>query len=154
MEDFHYVCEIIPENQNGRINEFFPQSRYNNKKGLKLHNYGDSSFCKFKIPNNYKKSGVYVIKVDGKTKYVGECKNLSSRFNSGYGNISPRNCYKRGQPTNCRINKKIMCETKNKKQTTLFFKETNNRLQLEQQLILELNPEWNKTQGKCFNPKK
>jgi hypothetical protein len=29
---------------------------------------------------------------------------LSARFNAGYGNISPKNCFKGGQETNCRVN--------------------------------------------------
>jgi hypothetical protein len=35
---------------------------------------------------------------------VGECANLSARFNTGYGNISPKNCFKGVQETNCRLN--------------------------------------------------
>ena len=35
---------------------------------------------------------------------MGECANLSVRFNAGYGNISPKNCFKGGQETNCRLN--------------------------------------------------
>ena len=30
-------------------------------------------------------AGVYLIKVNDEIKYLGECMNLSTRFNSGYG---------------------------------------------------------------------
>ncbi len=74
-----------------------PQSRYKNNKGLLLNNHGSGHFCKFVIPKNCMINGVYAIVVNKELKYIGECVNLSSRFNSGYGNISPRNCFKGGQ---------------------------------------------------------
>ena len=44
------------------------------------------------------------LALDGDLRYVGECANLSARFNVGYGNISPKNCFSGGQETNCRLN--------------------------------------------------
>ncbi len=58
------MYDIIPNQENGKIDEFFPQSRYDNKKGLNLHTYGKGAFCKFKIPKDYRKEGVYLIFVD------------------------------------------------------------------------------------------
>jgi len=155
LKQFLYVCDILPDQENGNINEFSPQSRYHNKKGLELHNYGNGSFCKFKIPNDYQKAGVYIIVVDGLPKYVGESENLSTRFNAGYGNISPRNCYTpRGQQTNCRINRLILESIKKGNKIKLLFQETNNRVRLEEQLIQEINPEWNRTQGTKRPPRR
>jgi len=143
---FNYVCDITPDrDNNGDVKEFSPQKDYDNKKGLKLNKYGDGSFCKFKIPKDYQKAGVYIISVDESPKYVGECENLSIRFNSGYGNISPRNCYTGGQQTNCRINKLILDSVKNSHSIKLFFQETNKKFMLEEMLIDQLSPEWNKT---------
>jgi hypothetical protein len=154
LEQFHYICDIIPEQTDGNINEFYPQSRYNNEKELKLHAYGSGSFCKFKIPNNHKKAGVYAIIVDGSPKYIGKCKNLSARFNSGYGNISPRNCYTpRGQPTNCRLNRLILDTSKKGKQIKLYFQETENRSTVEANLIQKLHSDWNRTQGTKKTPR-
>ena len=42
---------------------------------------------------------------DGQIIYIGETAGLRQRFNMGYGNISPRNCYVGGQSTNCKMNK-------------------------------------------------
>jgi hypothetical protein len=38
--------------------------------------------------------------VDESKEYVGECRDLVKRFNSGYGQISPRNCFVGGRRTN------------------------------------------------------
>lgn len=130
-----------------------PQKNYNNKRGLKLHKYGHGSFCKFKIPNDYQTKGVYILYSNGSPKYVGECQNLSSRFNSGYGNISPRNCYTGGQLTNCRINKLILNSIKKGNQIKLHFQKTKNRFSLEDELIEELHPKWNRTKGSRKVPK-
>jgi hypothetical protein len=87
---FYKICDIRPEpSDSGSVAEFMPQDRYENVKQIPLNKYGAGPFCKFKIPNNYNACGVYVITVEGRLKYVGECENLSNRYNIGYGNISP-----------------------------------------------------------------
>jgi hypothetical protein len=55
---------------------------------------------------------VYLISVGERAIYVGECRHLAQRFNMGYGTIQPRNCYERGQQTNCRINMLIFEEAR------------------------------------------
>ena len=126
-----------------------PQPMYENVKNYPLHNYGKGPFCKFKINKNYsKKTGVYTIFIDGDLKYVGECDDLFKRFNMGYGNISPRNCFEGGQPTNCRINSSIMNHFKQGLKIDLYFFETNDRFKLEHELIKKYNPKWNLTLGK------
>jgi len=149
---FQYVCEIIPElDKNGIPKEYLPQSDYKNKSNIPLHGYGDGSFCRFKVPNScVKKSGVYIILIDGIPKYVGKCKNLRMRFNTGYGNISPRNCYKGGQQTNCRINNLVLKTYKNGTRIELLFFETEDRINIERTLIEKLNPEWNRSMGKLL----
>lgn len=144
-----YICEIVPEkNESGAINEYHPQKSYRNAATSKLHNYGKGPFCKFRIPNNIKLTGVYVIKVDGLIKYVGECEDLSHRFNAGYGNISPRNCFVGGQSTNCKINAHIIKEKQKGRAIQLYFAATEERLVLERELINQYKPEWNSTLGK------
>jgi len=145
---FQYVCEIIPElDENGMPNEYMPQSRYKSSSTIPLHKYGNGPFCRFKIPKEYKKTGVYVISVDENPVYVGECKDLEVRFRMGYGNISPRNCFKGGQPTNCRINNLILERYNDGSRIILLFSETGDRFNIESILIKELNPKWNKTIG-------
>lgn len=84
-------------------------TKYRNIKRLKLHQYGDSIFCKFNIENKYKRlKGLYCFAINDRIVYIGRCTdNYSKRINYGYGNISPRNCFIGGQSTNCRINAKI-----------------------------------------------
>jgi len=76
--------------------------------------------------------------------YIGKTEDLGRRFNQGYGNISPRNCYEGGQQTNCRINNFILNSLKENRKITLYFYETADLDNLEPQLIKELKPEWNK----------
>jgi hypothetical protein len=61
-------------------------------------------FCKFTVPRRYQTSGAYALTADGELRYIGERANLAARFNAGYGNISPKNCYRGGQETNCHLN--------------------------------------------------
>lgn len=146
---FEYVCEIVPElGENGLPVEYTPQSSYGNRKRLPLHKYGTGPFCRFGVPRSFRgHGGVYVILVDDCPKYVGRCEDLESRFNLGYGRISPRNCFLGGQPTNCRVNSLILAASKERSAIQLFFYETEDRLNLEDVLIEELMPEWNRTTG-------
>lgn len=147
---FEHICEIIPNSNSDETPvEYHPQERYANKKNLCLNKYGKGPFCKFTIPRKYKqKSGVYLIEIDKNFQYVGECDDLHKRFGMGYGNISPRNCFEGGQPTNCRINYNILKMNKTRKKIHLYFTETKNRFEIEHQLIRKLKPPWNKTIGK------
>lgn len=148
--DFHRICKITLEiNSEGRPIEYLPQLEYRNARGLRLHEYGQGPFCRFTIPSGFEgKAGVYVLLLDEKPVYVGECGDLSTRYNNGYGNISPRNCYTGGQSTNCRINSLILEAMKNGSAIELLFAESQGRYGLENFLITELNPRWNKTLGK------
>lgn len=142
---FEKICIISPEcGSNGLGKEFIPQGRYRNDKGLPLNKYGSGPFCKFKIPNNFNKSGVYAIVVEGVVKYIGECLNLSSRFNMGYGNISPRNCFVGGQETNCRINSLIYNHARQGKNIALWFFHTENYKSIEHELRESQELEWNR----------
>ena len=96
--EFEYVCDIEPLREtDGSLRHHMSQGRYINARNLPLNRYGSGPFCKFRIPNRLEVSGVYVLTVDGAPRYVCECANLSARFNAGYGNISPKNCFKGGQ---------------------------------------------------------
>ena len=148
--NFLHVCEITPKfDSHKNILEYLPQDRYENKKNLKLNQYGDGPFCKFTIDRKYsKKTGVYFIIIENVIQYVGECDDFHKRFGMGYGNISPRNCFEGGQLTNCRINSNILKSIKSQKKVDLYFLETNDRFKIEHELILKYNPLWNKTSGK------
>jgi hypothetical protein len=148
--DFAEVCSLEPiKGVDGKTMEFMPQERYANSNGLSLNRYGDGPFCQFGIPSSWTgKAGVYMLLVDGNPRYIGECQDLFARFNLGYGIISPRKCYKGGQETNCRINSLILKATNNGCSIDLVFHETNNRIEIEQELISHLNPPWNRSAGR------
>lgn len=106
--EFEHVCDVEPLRDAGGVSvRFMPQDRYQNARNLPLNRYGAGPFCKFRVPTRFQVSGVYVLTIDNDLRYVGECANLSARFNAGYGNISPKNCFKGGQETNCRLNNLI-----------------------------------------------
>lgn len=141
---FQFVCEIIPElEKDGIPKEYMPQSRFRNVSNLPLNQYGKGPFCRFKITHTFRKTGVYLVVINETPKYVGECEDFGKRWNMGYGVISPRKCYKGGQSTNCRINNLILGAFKSGDKIKLFFHETNNRLEIEDELTAKLNPEWN-----------
>lgn len=111
-----------------------------------LHAYGNGPFCKFRIPREHHQEGVYILTVDDQPYYVGECVDLTDRYNNGYGNISPRNCYEGGQRTNCRINNLILKTVQAGHQIDLWFFATDKREVIETQLIGALNvrDRWNR----------
>lgn len=152
QEQFEFICQIEPlMNEDGSIIEYEPYKQYKKAESVKIHRYGKGPFCRFSIPNNINYAGVYILKINKKVKYVGECLDLSSRYNKGYGLISPRNCFVGGQSTNCKINSLILQETKNGSVVELLFCKSQDRFTLERELIEEYKPEWNSTIGKRIN---
>ncbi len=143
--EFKHICKIeVCRNDQGEILEHFPQSRYSKAATTQLHKYGSGPFVKFTIAKSFNKSGVYIITVNNQKKYVGETKDLTKRYNSGYGNISPRNCFKGGQETNCRLNFNIYNEMKEGNQVDLWFFETFDFKTIENQLRAKNRLEWNR----------
>jgi len=144
---FDFVDSISPDRDaSGSIHEFRPQQRYVKGNASLLHKYGDGTFCRFRIavPQKVRRMpGVYALVVDGSVRYIGECKDLYKRFNAGYGNISPRNCYVGGQMTNCRINRRVLDESKSGRRVDLYFHATSCRFAVEKGLIASCAPPWN-----------
>ncbi|WP_102272465.1 GIY-YIG nuclease family protein [Cytobacillus massiliigabonensis] len=153
--DFDFICEIKPEcDLIGRVKEFTPQNEYINLQNLLLNKYGEGPFCSFTIPSEFRNKGVYAIKVSNEVVYIGECENFSQRFNAGYGQISPRNCFVGGQSTNCRINNNILMASKSNQEIMLYFHETDNRFEVEMKLINDVIPKWNISRGKMKKQRK
>jgi hypothetical protein len=142
--EFLHICRIEPERDGGNVLRFQPQPAFKNLRGLPRNNYGDGPFCKFRIPNRYNLSGVYALSVAGSRKYIGECRNLSARVNAGYGNISPRNCFKGGQETNCRLNHLIYRAAVDGLAIDLWFHQTPNFKAVEHELLAIERPLWNR----------
>jgi hypothetical protein len=142
--EFGHVCDIEPlRDDAGAIQLVMPQSRYRNVATAPLNRYGAGPFCKFKIPGRFNASGVYILMVDEDVRYVGECANLSSRFNAGYGNISPKNCYKGGQETNCRLNN-LICLAASGGRVSLWFFATADYKTMEAALRATMKLVWNR----------
>jgi hypothetical protein len=143
--EFECICDIVPlRGTNGSLTQFMPQERYRNARNLPLNKYGAGPFCKFTIPSRYQVSGVYILTVDEEPRYVGECANFSARFNAGYGNISPKNCFRGGQETNCRLNNLLYAANLAGKHVSLWFLQTADYKQVEANLRYALKPAWNR----------
>ena len=143
--EFEHICDIEPAREtDGSVRRFMPQDRYENFRNLPLNNYGAGPFCKFTIPSRFRSCGVYVLTIDDEVRYVGECANLSSRFNAGYGNISLKNCFKGGQETNCRLNNLVYLAAQAGGHISLWFFRPADFKSLEAALRTTLNASWNR----------
>jgi hypothetical protein len=96
------------------------------------------------IPNHIAASGVYVLTINDEVQYAGECANFAARFNAGYGNISPRNCFEKGQETNCRLNNLVYSTITAGETVTLCFFQTADYKRVEAELRSILRPVWNR----------
>jgi len=141
---FEWAALIRPEVDDfGAPQAFHPHSAYANPQNLALHPYGEGPFCRFRIPTNLQEAGVYMLLVSDTPVYVGECTNLATRFNHGYGAISPRDCYTGGRPNYCRINHLLYAIAKSGKQTEVWFRKTANRPAIAEELTKALKTPWN-----------
>jgi hypothetical protein len=152
--EFQFVSLLVAERDSyGHIIEYLPATRYNNTKHYPLNAWGEGPFCHFRLePKSWEVLGAYAITDESdKVLYLGKCtgrtSTLAKRFNNGYGSIQPRNCYKGGQSTNCRINHLVLGKNKSGNKLRLFFHETNNGQEagdLEGNLIRQIGkPPWN-----------
>ena len=69
--------------------------------------------------------------------------NLFERFYMQYGNISPRNCFKGGRETNCRLNQLIFGAVKKGHTIQLIALTCDDQDAFESALIRQLSPPWN-----------
>jgi len=142
---FQLIDEITPEKDcSGKVIEYFPQKRYEKAESTNLHKYGKGPFCEFRIGNLQTESGVYLLSIDNKIKYIGECVNFEERWGPrGYASIQPRNCFVGGQSTNCKINNLILTEYLRGGKLQLWFYKTQDYKAIERQLISKYKPDWN-----------
>ena len=139
----------LERDERGEVTGHLPQSRFSNERNLPLNKYGAGPFCRFRVAKGWHYGGVYILTNGNDPLYVGECENLERRWGSqGYGNISPRNCYKGGQETNCRINNLIFVGAKSGAEFGLWFRAVDGdkhaRRAIESELISFLLPPWNR----------
>lgn len=140
---FRFLQSIVPVCCNsGQIRKYYPQEDCYNKDNLPLLKYGRGAFCRFSITaGNWR--GVYLWVSEGKIIYIGETENLRERFNMGYGNISPRNCYRGGQSTNCKMNQIILELYEKGQKVELYFLETLNNKAVELELLKNIKTLYN-----------
>lgn len=140
--EFSFLQQLIPVCEKGAVKEYYPQEAFDNRNHLPLLSNGHGAFCKFSIDASAV-PGVYLWVVNGKIIYIGETVNLQQRFNMGYGNISPRNCYLGGQSTNCKMNKVVMECYKKGQPVSLYFHQTKNNKQVELDLLRQITTPYN-----------
>jgi NADPH-dependent 2,4-dienoyl-CoA reductase/sulfur reductase-like enzyme len=68
---------------------------------------------------------------------------FKKRFNMGYGNISPKNCFIGGQRTNCKMNKVVLQMYSENKKIDIYFLETKNYKMVEEDLLLSIETPYN-----------
>lgn len=146
---FHSMGYIEPlKTENGLIVVDKPQRRYRNLKGLDYNKHcdADTEFTEFRVEGLPSSKGVYVWLIDNEKElsYIGEGVNLRKRFSStGYGKISPRNCFVGGQSTNCKMNHEVLEKWNEGKCFHLYILETERHKGIEKKLIMKYHPELN-----------
>lgn len=137
----HCTIELIPHD--GSL-KYFPQRNFDNVKGYPLLKgiTMDTPFCKFK-PDLPKGKGVYLWVVEEEIIYLGEAEDLRSRFNSGYGNISPRNPYLGGQSANVKMNRAALEILESGKQIDIHYALVEDHKGAEAYLLSRINTKYN-----------
>lgn len=140
--EFIYAQSLIPELENKNPVLYYPEKNYDNLKNLPLLYHGRGPFCRFSV-NLPPVSGVYLWVLRQEIVYIGEAVDLRRRFNMGYGNISPRNCYLGGQSTNCKMNKVVLKAFQAGTPVDLFYLPTSEYKQVELQLLRSIRTKYN-----------
>lgn len=126
VADFRQLSLSIELDPNGRPVEYTPHTRYSAGPNARIHKYGLGPFCRLHVANAPALEGVYLVCVDGAVAYIGKCQDARMRWGQqGYGLISPRNCYVGGQPTNCKVNHRILEAAKAGRDLELWFRDTH-----------------------------
>lgn len=143
--EFRRVAVIRPEaDANGLPVEEMPHLQYDNRAGLPLNRHGYGPFCRFSVWGLPPRPGVYAVTVAGGLVYVGIANDLRERWGArGYGRIHPRNCFRGGQSTNCKVNHAILTAARGGREIQLWIHETLSLRPVEQRLISRFEPPWN-----------
>ena len=142
---FRHVTRISPEaGPDGEPVEYMPQRRYHAAASTPMNRHGHGPFCRFSVAGLPAAPGVYAVTVEQKLAYVGIAASLKRRWGpSGYAQIQPRNCFKGGQSTNCKVNHAILVAARDGLPVRLWMHQTATPRPIEAQLIAELSPPWN-----------
>jgi hypothetical protein len=143
---FVFIQELKPQRGlTGKIKQYDPKAQYAKKATTPLNKYGAGPFCRFSLNKRelWGVKGVYALFDTQNLLYIGQTVNLLQRFNDGYGNIAPRNCYAGGQNTNCKINAMVLQKCLEGEHVFLFFFESSDYDRVEHELIEALFPPYN-----------
>ena len=111
-----------------------------------LNPHGDEVYCSFRIEGALAaKKGLYCFCVGGDVMYIGRSHDpFEKRMNTGYGQISPKNCYLDGQSTNCHLNSIIEQERRPIQYFVCALEVDNSEIdKLETELLGHYQPPWN-----------
>jgi len=112
-----------------------------------LNPYGDKLFCKFRMASKEvgDGKGLYLYKLANRIMYVGKTTaSFYRRINAEYGNISPKNCYRDGQETNCHVNSLINGIDRSRLSLWIcVFDDITELKEIEKYFIRTLLPPWN-----------
>jgi len=142
------VNQNYPQELNTNLGKFLLKLKNDGDEFYKefLNKYGDLEYSIFSLTNQnqYSLKGVYFYYLNNELKYIGRCRdNMQKRVNSGYGKISPKNCYKDGQSTNCKVNA-FATQYRESVVLKIYPMDDVKEIEaLENRLINELTPEWN-----------
>lgn len=140
------VCRQYPSALNEKLGKFLYGLKINGDKFYLrfLNEYGDSTHCDFSMAEPLESKGLYCLVTGGVVRYIGRSHDpFEKRINQGYGHLSPKNCYRDGQATNCHLNSLI---AEHWAQITFYVCPLENDDEidaLERALVRQLRPEWN-----------
>ncbi|WP_344731740.1 hypothetical protein [Nocardioides fonticola] len=126
----------------GAVATYTAHERFANPNGLPLNPYGLGPFVRLELHAQLPPvPGTYRVTRDGDVLYVGETRNLAGRWGRrNYAVIDPRNCYRGGQSTNCRINNLIGRELSAGNLLALRLYETDEPKVVERDVYRALRP--------------
>ena len=144
-QTFQHVTHISPEaGPDSKPMEYMPQQDYYAAASTPLNRHGSGPFCRFAVAGLPAAPGVYAVTVAQKLVYVGIATDLKRRWgSSGYAQIQPKNCFRGGQSTNCKMNHAILLAARDGLAIRLWIHRTENPRPIEKRLIAELSPPWN-----------
>jgi len=142
------VHSRYPDSLNKKLGEFLSKLKNDDDAFYLrfLNKYGDNVFCDFSIASTplTKSKGVYCFTIGSAIKYVGRSHDpFVKRVNNGYGHLSPKNGFKDGQSTNCRVNALIAKYHPNVSFYIYPIDDDSEIDRLEIYLRDHLKPEWN-----------
>lgn len=111
-----------------------------------LNEHGDKEFCDFSVDSTplSRSKGIYSFVIGEDIMYFGRSHDpFERRVNQGYGHISPKNCFRDGQSTNCHINSLMARNIGSVSFHVLPLDKDLEIDRLEKLLINYYRPKWN-----------